>query len=74
MEPWFSEPPALNEVEISVFGPGYGEAIAVHTGNGNWLLVDSCIDPGSGLPAALRITVQVFVEDGFQPYLTMRGA
>jgi beta-lactamase superfamily II metal-dependent hydrolase len=36
--------PAHDEVEVSVFGPGVGEAAAVHLGNGRWLLVDSCRD------------------------------
>jgi len=48
------EPPALNEIEVSVFGPGYGEAIAMHVGGGKWIIVDSCIDPGSNSPAPLR--------------------
>lgn len=36
-----------------LFGPGYGEAIAVHLGESAWLLADSCIDPFSQSPAAL---------------------
>lgn len=44
--------PAANEVEIIVFGPGFGEAIAVHLGEGHWMLVDSCIDPDHNLPAS----------------------
>jgi phosphoribosyl 1,2-cyclic phosphodiesterase len=44
--------PSVDEIEITVFGPGFGEAIAVHLGAGNWILVDSCIDPHSKLPAA----------------------
>lgn len=63
---WFSEPPTLNEVEISIFGPGYGESIAVHLGNGKWLLVDSCIDPGSGLPAALAYLLRLGVDVAHQ--------
>lgn len=47
-------PPGNNEFEISLFGPGYGEAIAIHFGNGLWILVDSCIDPESGNPANLQ--------------------
>lgn len=43
--------PTGDEIEITVFGPGFGEAIAVHVGAGIWILVDSCIDPGSQLPA-----------------------
>ena len=48
-----STPPASNEVEVSVFGPGVGECIVVHLGDGDWLVVDSCIDRRSGKPIAL---------------------
>lgn len=34
-------PPQPDEVDISVFGPGVGESILVHLGNGKWLCVDS---------------------------------
>ena len=44
--------PATDEIEITVFGPGFGEAIAVHVGEGNWFLVDSCLEPESKLPAS----------------------
>src|SRR5450631_3851410 len=44
--------PAENEIEITLFGPGFGEAIAVHLGHSEWLLVDSCIDPATNEPAA----------------------
>jgi beta-lactamase superfamily II metal-dependent hydrolase len=37
--------PANDEIEISVFGPGYGEAILLHVGQGQWIAIDSCIDP-----------------------------
>ena len=40
-------------MEVSVFGPGYGEAIVVHLGAGRWVLVDSCKDPISGSPSSL---------------------
>lgn len=46
-----SAPPA-DEVEVIVFGPGYGESIAVHLGIGEWLIVDSCTTP-EGQPAPL---------------------
>lgn len=44
--------PAVDEMEITVFGPGFGEAIAIHVGAGHWILIDSCIDPGAKLPAS----------------------
>jgi hypothetical protein len=37
-------PPASNQIEISIFGPGYGECILVHLGYEDWMIVDSCID------------------------------
>jgi beta-lactamase superfamily II metal-dependent hydrolase len=46
--------PGADEVEISLFGPGYGEAILIHSGNGEWLAVDSCLEPVSGEPVGIR--------------------
>jgi beta-lactamase superfamily II metal-dependent hydrolase len=34
-------PPAPDEIELSIFGPGTGEAILLHCGYGHWLAVDS---------------------------------
>lgn len=45
--------PSVSELEVSVIGPGFGEAIVVHIGDGRWFLVDSCIDPATNQPAAL---------------------
>ena len=39
--------PPSDVVEVSLFGPGYGESIVVHIGDGEWIIVDSCIN-GSG--------------------------
>jgi len=33
--------PAPSEIEVSIFGRGYGEAIAIHVGDGRWLAIDS---------------------------------
>ena len=35
-------PPAADELEVTVLGPGYGEAIVIHYGKGQWVIVDSC--------------------------------
>lgn len=40
----WEQPPAPDELEISVFGPGYGECIVAHLGLGDWIVVDSCLD------------------------------
>ena len=57
----YGAPPAADEIEVTLFGPGYGEAIAVHLGDGSWLLVDSCIDPDSKTPASETYLDQIGV-------------
>jgi hypothetical protein len=49
-----AKPPAPDQIEITVIGPGFGECIVVHTGSGRWLIVDSCRDPKTKEPVALR--------------------
>lgn len=44
-------PPKANELEVTLFGPGYGESIAIHA-DGEWLIIDSCINPATKRPAA----------------------
>jgi len=44
---------ANGQIEIVLIGPGYGESILVHIGNGEWIVVDSCI-ARDGAPAALN--------------------
>ena len=45
-------PPGAGEFELTLFGPGYGEGIVLHVGDGVWVIVDSCID-ADGSPRAL---------------------
>jgi hypothetical protein len=47
-------PPSRDEIEISIFGPGIGEAIVIHVGDNEWLIVDSCIDRISRNPIAIK--------------------
>ena len=46
------DPPAIDEAEISLFGPGRGECIVIHIGNNRWIVVDSCTDIRSKEPIA----------------------
>ncbi len=55
-------PPALDEVEISLFGPGYGECILVHPGDGKWFVIDSCEDPSTHKPVALSYLDKIGVD------------
>lgn len=57
-----TEHPSTNEIEVSVFGPGFGESIVIHAGDGNWMVVDSCIDAHSGRPAALTYLEEIGVD------------
>jgi hypothetical protein len=46
--------PPDDQVELNLFGPGYGESVLVHLGANQWLIVDSCVEVSSGRPAALE--------------------
>jgi beta-lactamase superfamily II metal-dependent hydrolase len=63
-----TQSPKPDEIEISLFGPGFGECIAVHLGNGQWMVVDSCIDPQSREPAV----IQYFSQIGVDPATSVR--
>ncbi len=54
------DPPAYNQVEVSIFGSGYGESVIIHLGNGVWMIIDSCRD-SSGNPAPLQYLHQIDV-------------
>jgi metallo-beta-lactamase superfamily protein len=46
-------PPADATIEVSLLGPGFGEAAVIHIGNGEWICVDSCVDAnGESIPLA----------------------
>src|SRR5882724_13474342 len=47
-------PPSPDEVEVTIFGPDFGECIVVHFGNNRWFVVDSCKYPEVDRPVALR--------------------
>jgi len=46
-------PPGRDEIELSVFGPGFGESTVVHLGGDRWMIVDSCLSQGTKEPASL---------------------
>ena len=47
-------PPASDEFEFSLFGPGRGECIVLHLGANDWAVVDSCAGPGRRESVALE--------------------
>ncbi len=54
--------PEIDEIEISLFGPGYGECVLIHPGDGHWIIVDSCVDPRTLKPAALSYFSNIGVD------------
>jgi beta-lactamase superfamily II metal-dependent hydrolase len=54
--------PAPDEVEVSLFGPGIGESVVLHIGDGQWIVVDSCIDRTTKRPVALDYLASLGVD------------
>jgi beta-lactamase superfamily II metal-dependent hydrolase len=46
--------PADRQIEVSVFGPGYGECVVAHLGNNDWVVIDSCMEHRSKRAVALE--------------------
>jgi len=46
--------PAPDQVEITLFGPGFGECALVHLGGEQWIIIDSCTNNQSHAPVALE--------------------
>ena len=59
-------PPAADEIEVTVVGPGFGESVLIHLGFGEWFIVDSCWDSYADRPAALSYLEQINVEAAVQ--------
>ena len=55
-------PPRPEEIEVSLFGPGYGESVLLHVGSNNWIIVDSCIDRISKAPLPLAYLSEIGVD------------
>lgn len=55
--------PAPDEIEVSVFGPGRGEGIAVHLGNSTWITIDSCVNQRT----ASNVLIDYFSQIGVDP-------
>lgn len=45
--------PGIDVLEVSLFGTGIGECLAIHFGAGEWMLVDSCCNAKSAEPVSL---------------------
>jgi hypothetical protein len=56
-------PPNSDQIEVTLFGPGYGECVTVHLGKNRWIVIDSCLNTRTGKPAVL----DYFSEIGIAP-------
>ena len=54
-------PPDKGEFEFTLLGPGYGESILLHVGEGVWIIVDSCVGE-DGTPRALQYLETIGVD------------
>ena len=59
--------PGEDEVEVTLLGPGYGESIVVHIGQGRWIIVDSCINDAHE-PQTLKYLLAI----GIKPHDAVR--
>lgn len=70
-------PPEPNEFEVSLFGPGVGECVVVHLGQGDWMVVDSCLSGKLARsterrkPVALEYLYELGVDVGSQVKLIL---
>src|SRR5437868_1391293 len=55
-------PPPVDEIEVSVFGPGLGECILIHIGGGRWIIVDSCVDRNKKRAVSLAYLDEIGVD------------
>lgn len=63
--------PGISQAELSIFGPGKGEAIAVHLGAGDWMTVDSCKDVATGVHPVMRYFEDIAVDVATQVKLVV---
>jgi len=55
-------PPLADELELSLFGRGVGESVALHLGDGKWAVFDSCFADDGETPAALQYFHRIGVD------------
>jgi glyoxylase-like metal-dependent hydrolase (beta-lactamase superfamily II) len=53
--------PKHDEIEVTIFGPGFGECVVIHYGENHWIIVDSCVDSRGVSAAAISYLVSIGV-------------
>jgi hypothetical protein len=54
--------PESDEIEVSLFGPNYGESVILHVGDNAWIVVDSCQHPRTKKAAPLQYLQEIGVD------------
>jgi beta-lactamase superfamily II metal-dependent hydrolase len=54
--------PETDEIEVTLFGSGYGESVVVHIGSNKWLIIDSTIHRDTREPAAIKYLESIGVD------------
>ncbi len=62
---------ADDEIEVSLFGPGFGESAAIHIGGGDWIIVDTLIDEYSSTLIPLEYLQSIGVDTATQVKLVV---
>ncbi|SHE36145.1 hypothetical protein SAMN05444339_101153 [Loktanella atrilutea] len=60
--------PENGKVQVTVFGPGFGESILIHIGDRSWIIIDSCLND-SRKPAALDYLKSIGVDVASEVFL-----
>ena len=66
-----SKHPESDQLEVTLFGSGYGESVVVHIGDGKWLIVDSSINSDTKKPAALEYLEGIGVDISTKVFATI---
>lgn len=54
--------PENDELEITIFGSGFGESMVVHLTEGKWLIVDSCVSSDVNPPCPIEYLQRIGVD------------
>jgi hypothetical protein len=52
----------MDDLEVILFGSGYGECLLLHCGSNQWIIIDSCISKDSKEPVALEYLASIGVD------------
>ena len=61
-----TDAPEPDQIEINLFGPGFGECCLVHVGANEWVIVDSCVEPSTRRIPALQYLSSLGVDPARQ--------